>query len=197
MKLQRYYQIEEKSWTRIGFDALLPLIAGKFIDKDIQTAEWGIAGLTLKPIISALLCIDMENIVIRTNNALLQKDNTFQHVDVNTSFTKDKTSLTQYFFELLKYCGTIPAICYSMYNPEHNLCLGFSLVSLSLDTIQKLFFPNTTEINYQYSLLSNYSNNYEFPSYIEWLGEADEDGYCECVVKDSYGNVYEDICIVN
>jgi hypothetical protein len=204
MKLQRYFQTEEKSWTRIGFEALLPLVAAKFIDKtnpykiDITEISY-MLGFLLKPSISMLLCIDQKNVWIRINDALLEKDNTFQHFDVHTIFVKDKTSLTQYCFETLKSFGTCFSFFYAICNPQFNTGLGISLVSLSLDTLHKLLSSNIQEIRYNDTSIwgSYYYKGDEYIGYfsphIEWVGEADEDGYCEYVIKDSYGNLYEDI----
>ena len=182
MQLQRYYNRPEKSWSDIAWKTLAPILSGKILAEykysNKQVAEF----LALPNLVLNYYCAisGIELINIHIKNAQTEEFNSIKCVKMTDVISSYMYSLdgcvSSLSLHLMRDSGFFP----------YNIGRFLGLFSGAIHTIDKLFLPKVSEI--EYSLSSSY--------YIEWVGEADEDGYCECVVKDSYGNIYEDISLV-
>jgi hypothetical protein len=194
MKLQRYFEpeIQEKSWSWIAFNALFPWLTAKVISPDKELVEG-------RAFVISFLAHTIETIAT-------VKQETFDEIRIYVnSLPKYKNFGAKFYrsemeaykkhslFAASKLLVDITLIMLS--NGPNGIGFLPSFIGLPIDIMEKLSFSKKHEINY-----TNLSPGWPFHgSYndnklnIRWIGEADKDGYCKCVIVDEQGNTHDDI----
>jgi hypothetical protein len=195
MKLQRYFEpeIQEKSWTWIGFSALFPWVTAKVISDKKELVE-------VRAFIISFLAHTIETIAT-------VKQETFDEIRIHINSLPQyknfgakfyRTEMEPYnkhsLFAVSKLLIDVALLALS--NP-HNIGFLPLFIGLPIDIMEKLSFSKKHEINY--TNLDPMRLGWPFDDEdnnklnIKWVGEADKDGYCQCVIVDEQGNTHDDI----
>lgn len=193
MKLQRYYQRPEKSWSYIALKTLSPILLGKvmqelkYSNEDITKSNYLMTlGVSLYEMISKMT-------IMKCNIKDVHLGHGVMDIAHPCYTTHDVLSVMVSGLEAM-YTTLITVFMLDSGNMTLNpACFG--LASGAIHTLDKLFVPKVSYVDYSLPKKYYFDENWNFgcfSPYIEWIGEADKDGYCECVIMDKSGNVYND-----
>lgn len=195
MKLKRYCEpgIQEKSWTWIGCSALFRWITPEVIslhNNFVQIAT-SLVSMCETVLTSELGTDEINEFTIHINS--LPKYKNF-----GAKFYRDERQpyIKHGLFTVSKLLLDLIPIGLSLdYCDVNSSRLPLSLIVLSIDVIEKLSFSKKHELNYtNWSPMWPFHGNFFGDGLsIKWVGEADKDGDCECVIVDDQGNTYKDI----
>jgi hypothetical protein len=202
MKLQRYFKPEKESWTWIGFETLLPVIGvkalGEFMDLDNASIGATASVISYFSFLYKLIQSREEFDFILHNTPVKNEETVNICSELTLTYVKVKAD-PQFLMQGVNFLGACALFLLDVGNAKnysYNIGLKYGLLNACTSAMANLFSFVLLAVHYipnsEFVFDKNLNYVGRFESHIEWVGKADEDGYCECVIVDEQGNVYND-----